>query len=230
MQEEFRPLEIAFMGWNLKVSSYLLGRFADDNSEQIAQRRRDRLILMDGTTITILSPGRVRSGIDGRHFDQLILADDRRELLREEATHEIKAVLRGAMCFSCVPEEYQVIYYNIDAPAPCRMCGRPVEVLHRETGNADGLVALCRECHARAHAEAAGISAADMAELVNTTARAFARVGIGADEAAETFRRAAAVACSILDREAEIAAIRANPSLSRFQKWRLVRKIKRRTP
>lgn len=230
MQEEFRPLEIAFMCWNLNIANYLLGRFADDNPEQIAQRRRDRLILTDGTTITPLTPGRVRSGIDGRRFDQLILADDRRELLREEAADEIEAVLYGSMCFSCVPEEYQVLFYNIDAPAPCRECGRPVEILHHETGKAGGAVSLCRECHERAHMGAEGISTPELLETVATIGRAFARAGIGADEAAEAFRRAAELARSAIDPETEIAAIRANSSLSRFQKWRIIRKIKRRTP
>lgn len=205
MQEQPRPLEIAFMGWNLDTTSYLLGRFADDNPEQVAQRRRERLTLIDGTTITTLSPGKVRSGIDGRHFDQLILADDRREELRVEAAHEIEVVRWGCMARSCVPEEYQVLYYNIDAPEPCR------------------------EYHTQAYT-AAGVLTEKLSAAITETGKVFIEVSVSADDAAEAFRRAAEVTRSILNPETEIALIRANPGLSRFQKWRLVKQIKRRTP
>lgn len=59
--------------------------------------------------------------------------------------------------------------------------------------------------------------------------KAFAEAGISADDAAEAFRRAAEIAHNILTPETEIALIKQNPSLSRFQKWRLIRRTKRRT-
>lgn len=206
MQEQPRPLEIAFMGWNLDTSSYLLGRFADDNPEWVAQRRRERLTLIDGTHIKAISPRMVRRGFDGYRFDQLILADDRRGELRIEAAHEIAVVRWGCMARSCVPEEYQILCYNIDAPEPCR------------------------ERHARAHAEAAAISTAALLETIATTRRALAMVGISAGEAEAAFRRAAEAARAVLPPESEIALIRANPGLSRFQKWRLERQIKKGWP
>ena len=138
MQEQPRPLEIAFMGWNTDITSYFLGCFADDNPEQVAQRRRERLTL-------------------------------------------------------------------IDAPEPCR------------------------ECHTQAYT-AAGALTEELSAAITETGKVFIKVSVSADDAAEAFRRAAEVTRSILNPETEIALIRANPGLSRFQKWRLVKQIKRRTP
>lgn len=213
MNEQTRPLEIAFMGRNLGLSTYLLEQFADDNAEQIAQRRRERLTLIDGTTITLLSPGRVRSGIDGRRFDQLILADDRRELIRAEAAHEIEVVRYGAMCLSCVPEEYKVLYYDIDAPAPCL----------------ESAVTMCHTCHEREHSAGrkTALTVKISVEGLDEVTKKFAALGTTIAEASEAFRKMAEAAKEAIPLEEEIALIRANPNLSRFQKWRLIRKIRK---
>lgn len=225
MQEQPRPLEIVLMSYTVELARRNLRALAEDNAEQVdrLESARGRLLLKDGTRIKAISPGMVRRGFDGYRFDQLILADDHREALRLEAAHEIEVIRWECMASSCVPEEYQVLCYNIDAPEPCRECGRPGEVLRLQRTAAEGVTYICRECHTRAHMEA-------LADAFGTVGKAFAEAGISADVAAAAFQRAAEVAHNILTPETEIALIKANPSLSRFQKWRLVRQIKRRTP
>lgn len=115
MQEQIRPLEIAFMGHNLKIATLILRQFAEDNKEQVAHKQRGRLILKDGTRIEAISPAMVRVGLAGTIYDQLILADDARGMLEADAAPEIEAVRWGAMCHSCVPEEFQILRYNADA-------------------------------------------------------------------------------------------------------------------
>lgn len=70
-------------------------------------------------------------------------------------------------------------------------------------------------------------SAEELAATLAATGRAFIEVSTSTEEAAEAFRRAAEAARLLSDPETEIALIKANPSLSRFRKWWLVRKIKR---
>lgn len=230
MQERVKPLELAFMGYNARLTDRFLQQFAEDNDEQVAQFDRTRriIVLKDGTRIKGVSPAGVQLGFDSHRFDQLILADDEREQIYITAAREIK-IVRASMALSCVPEEFQVLYYNVFSPPPCQKCGRPSEVIHNEAGTMNGLVAICRECHVRAH-DAGGIATDDLSRaIIEGLSKGFAETGVGTDEIAEAFRRVAEAARATLDPETEIALIRANPNLPRFQKWRLVRKIKRRT-
>lgn len=118
MQEQIRPLEIAFMGRNLNITNLFLRQFAEDNEEQVAHKQRGRLVLKDGTRIEAVSPHMVQMLFDGRRYDQLILADDTRGILGDCAVHEIEVACWYALRYSCVPEEFQILRYNVDAPAP----------------------------------------------------------------------------------------------------------------
>lgn len=191
MSEKMRPLEIAFMSRDIRTTTLFLRQFAADNEEQVAYHRTGRVILKDGTIIEAVSPVMVRERFDGRRYDQLILADDTRGLIRVKASQEIDHVLKYTMMYSCVPEEYQIQLYNVDAPPPRLLVNMEVS----------GLEELSRAI------AAAGVAAGELAEAMNEFAKATKRNG---------------------DREAEIALIRQNPALSRWQKWRIARKIKRR--
>lgn len=120
MREEIRPLEIAFMGHDLRITTLFLRQFVEDNEEQVAHHRNGRVILKDGTIIEAISPAMVRTRLDGRRYDQLILADDARGMIEIDAIREIEIIKWHAMLCSCVPEEYQILRYNADAPAPPR--------------------------------------------------------------------------------------------------------------
>ena len=73
-------------------------------------------------------------------------------------------------------------------------------------------------------------SAEELAAALAATGRAFIEVSTSMEEATEAFRRVVEAARLRSDPETEIALIKRNPSLSRFQRWRLIRKIKRRRP
>lgn len=118
MREEIRPLEIAFMGRDLRITNLFLRQFVEDNAEQVARHRNGRVILKDGTIIEAISPAMVRTRFDGRRYDQLILADDARGMIEIDAIREVEIIKWAAMRYSCVPEEYQILRYNADAPAP----------------------------------------------------------------------------------------------------------------
>lgn len=118
MREEIRPLEIAFMGRDLRITNLFLRRFVEDNAEQVARHRNGRVILKDGTIIEAISPAMARTHFDGRRYDQLILADDARGMIEIDAIREVEIIKWAAMRYSCVPEEYQILRYNADAPAP----------------------------------------------------------------------------------------------------------------
>ena len=190
MSEKIRPLEIAFMSRDIRTTTIFLRKFAADNEEQVAHHRTGRVILKDGTIIEAVSPVMVRERFDGRRYDQLILADDTRGLIRVEASQEIDHVLKYTMMYSRVPEEYQIQLYNVDAPPPRTLVNTEVSL-----EELSGAIA------------AAGVSAGELAEAIDKFAKAAKQNGDG---------------------EAEIALIRQNPALSRWQKWRLARKIKRR--
>lgn len=225
-----RPLELVFMGYNAPLTDRFIQQFAADNAEQVAHFNKARrfLTLTDGTRIKGVSPGVVQRGFDGYRFDQLILADDERELIYITAAREIE-IVRASLALSCVPEEFRVLYYNVFAPEPCRECGRPSEVLHHEPGTMNGPVALCRDCHARASGATGttGTTTDELSRALEGLSRVFAEAGVNADAAAESFRRVAEAARGALSPEMEIALIQSNPSLSRFQKWRLERKIRK---
>lgn len=121
MEEKPKNLEIAFMGYNAQQTRLAFIQFARDNVEEIAEYSRtwcDYLKLKDGTRIKGITPERVRRGADGYRFDQLILADDSRKKIHIDRGDEIDALIYGALAYSCVPEEYKILFYNLDATEP----------------------------------------------------------------------------------------------------------------
>lgn len=121
MNEWTRPLEIAFMGYNVQLTRIAFTQFARDNAEEIAEHRRtwrEYIKLKDGTRITKITPDRIYFGADGYRFDQLILADDSRKEIYSARWREISLLMQTAMNHSCVPEAYKILFYDLDAPEP----------------------------------------------------------------------------------------------------------------
>ena len=122
-----RPLVIAFMGYNARTTRLAFAQFTADNKEQIERIRRAQrgeLYFKDGTRIFEFPPSDVGRGLDGCEFDQLILADDRRRSIYLDCFDEIAAFRSGPLARSCVPEEYQIQFYDLDAPAPGERGGK----------------------------------------------------------------------------------------------------------
>lgn len=112
------PLKIAFLGYNAPLTARYLAQLAEDNAEQVAwyNRRHGRLALTDGTEIiSVYSIG--LGGFEGRRFDQVILADDRRmEITRNQAATIGR--LLDCCAGSIIPSDFRVQVYDIDEEAP----------------------------------------------------------------------------------------------------------------
>ena len=115
-----RPLEIAFMGYNTPQTQAAFQQFARDNQEEIRTDllKMGLLTLKDGTRITEITPGTAGRGIREYKYDQLILADDSRKKIYSARWREISLFLQTAMDRACVPEEYKILFYDLDAPEP----------------------------------------------------------------------------------------------------------------
>ena len=127
VEEKPKNLEIAFMGYNAQQTRLAFIQFARTNVEEIAEYSRtwcDYLKLKDGTRIKGITPERVRRGTDGYRFDQLILADDSRRKIFIDCGDAIDALLYGALAHSYVPEEYKILFYDLDAPEPENETGK----------------------------------------------------------------------------------------------------------
>ena len=115
-----RPLEIAFMGYNTPQTQAAFQQFARDNQEEIRTDllKMGLLTLKDGTRITEITPWTAGRGIREYKYDQLILADDSRKKIYSARWREISLFLQTAMDCSRVPEDYKILFYDLDAPDP----------------------------------------------------------------------------------------------------------------
>lgn len=126
MEGKPKNLEIAFMGYNTRLTKITFIQFTRDNRAEIEQYSRTwcgPLKLKDGTRITAITPDRARS-LDGYRLDQLILADDSRRKIFIDRGDAIDALLYGALAYSYVPEEYKILFYDLDAPEPENETGK----------------------------------------------------------------------------------------------------------
>ena len=106
------PLNIAFIGYNRKQTRYFFEELFVENSKDV------KLISLSGG-VMIFKDGTVIRRIDSlqdcasQKFDQIIIADDSRMNVLVERQDEIAAV-ELTMLLSCVPEDFQRIFYNTD--------------------------------------------------------------------------------------------------------------------
>ena len=110
------PLKIAFIAWDRRNADNHLLQLAVDNADQVKrfERNRGRILLTDGTEIVSVHH---LPGLEGRRFDQYIIADDRRMHVVKfhgAALNELDYRCQG----SIVPEEYRCQFYNVDEEAP----------------------------------------------------------------------------------------------------------------
>lgn len=107
-----RPItfDIAFLGYTSELSRYGLKQFAENNIEQVEKRTRDVLYLKDGTKITAIGYG--ENWCRGYKFDQLILFDDDRWLIKENKIKEIYKIEEGTMYMTNVPSYFQWLFYE----------------------------------------------------------------------------------------------------------------------
>lgn len=106
-------LKIAFLGYNARHTNQSLLLLAVDNADQVQrfERRRGRILLRDGTEITAITTPDM---LQGRRFDQAIIADDHRAAVYELYIYLTDALHR-ALSGSKIPEEWRVQIYDLDA-------------------------------------------------------------------------------------------------------------------
>ena len=115
---DMKPLVLAFVGWDEECTRRYFRLFAHDNAGQIYHADHDRGVLRfrDGSIVRRVSPAWV-GRLDGYRFDQIILAEDSRLMLKGYRC-ALLLELNYRCCCSDVPEEFRFIHYNIDDPDP----------------------------------------------------------------------------------------------------------------
>lgn len=89
-------------------------QFAENNKEdvEICNYRQSYIRLKDGTEIVGLYENRI-DGLRGHRLNQLILFDDERWMIKWKRGDFIKRIIeRYINCYSCVPEEFQILEYE----------------------------------------------------------------------------------------------------------------------
>lgn len=112
-------IEIAFMGYDAYLTRCFFREFIEDNESEIEKtvmRKHGDCVayFKDGTVIrTFESLSHNRRGYK---IDQIILADDSRKEIYSKRVEDIRFVCDYFMNITCVPEEFQIIYMNVDDP------------------------------------------------------------------------------------------------------------------
>ena len=108
-------LSIAFIGYNAEQTCIALDDFVRVNADQVAFYNRSRGIvkLRDGTTIykILWFP----EFLEGRRFDQVLVADDRRRHVYEARWLMLHELDRRMATSSRVPAEFRWLFYDLDA-------------------------------------------------------------------------------------------------------------------
>lgn len=110
--EDYLPMKfnLAFIGYNKKLSDKGLQQFIDNNIEQVKNMQKNpfKVYLKDGTVITSIS---FDTSARGFRFDQFILFDDDRWLIEIDRAKEIEDIIIRFSRYG-VPKEFQILKYE----------------------------------------------------------------------------------------------------------------------
>lgn len=111
-KEVIKPLRIAVIGYNYEQTRMALESFILNNKEDIIdiKKYRSTVVLIDRTELSIVND---ITDIVGNNYDQLMVCDDYRWNVFEKKELLINAVVSSMKYYSCVPEEFQVMRYEI---------------------------------------------------------------------------------------------------------------------
>jgi hypothetical protein len=109
--------KIAFISYNERQTREYFSALAKANAEQVLHYdpRRGRIFLRDRTEIVRVSP--TPEFLQGRRFDQVIVADDRRLNVVGLRLGELVALSR-CMDHSVVPLEFRWCFFDLDEGVP----------------------------------------------------------------------------------------------------------------
>lgn len=112
-------IEIAFMGYDVYLTRYFFHEFIEDNESKIEKA----IMRQHGDCVAYFKDGVVVRTFEslshnkrGYKIDQIILADDSRKKIYSKITDDIRFVRDYCMNITCIPEEFQIIYMNVDDP------------------------------------------------------------------------------------------------------------------
>lgn len=113
---EPRPLKLAFIGYDEEQTRRFFAEFAKVNSDQVSNfhERNGRILFKDGTVVHRVH--HARGCLIGCHFDQVIVAVDRRGVYNwPEERFVLMHEVRERMSRSCVPDQFLTIIYDLDS-------------------------------------------------------------------------------------------------------------------
>jgi len=96
------------VAYNYKLSKEAMKKIANSDKSNIKTLRENYIEMNDATRYYIFS---THNHVRGHIIDQLIIVDDSRwEVYQQQA--ELIEWIKYRMCYSCVPEEYQIQEYE----------------------------------------------------------------------------------------------------------------------
>ena len=103
---------MGFIGYNRRLTLDGMGKFAEDNKEDVKwfYKDRSRMQLKDGTEIFALDEK--DTTYRWLRLDQLILFDDNRWEIKSKRYEFIVRVLSDLMWCSCIPDEFKILEYE----------------------------------------------------------------------------------------------------------------------
>ena len=112
-EEPFEHFDIAFLGFNNKLTRVGFREFIENNREQVLRAEKGALTayLKDGTRIKGITNTNL-STLSGHKFDQLILSDDERWEIEWVRLHVICKIAEHTMDCSNIPKEFQILRYE----------------------------------------------------------------------------------------------------------------------
>ena len=109
-----REIDIGLLGYSDDLSRYGVRQIADNNAEQVVKYVNNyndcELTLSNGTRIRAITNR--EQFIRGHKFDQLILFDDNRWMIKKARREDIYKIREFTMYMSNIPEEFQILEYE----------------------------------------------------------------------------------------------------------------------
>lgn len=98
----------------------------EDNESEIVKvilRKHEDCVayFKDGTVVRTFRT--LSNNRRGYKIDQIILADDSRKEIYSKRSDDIKFIRDYCMYITCIPEEFQIIYMDVDSPREERIFG-----------------------------------------------------------------------------------------------------------
>ena len=69
----------------------------------------------DGSVVRAF-PNMCIQSLRGYRLDQIILADDSRKQIYDKRYDDIKFIFDNCMMITCIPEEFRIMYLDVDCP------------------------------------------------------------------------------------------------------------------